>query len=238
MAVSISLYWNNTNLFAAPLQYRNEPYSHQSNAWYYYFVFYSEGKAPSSFTLIPWGFLLPPVLGPLPPAPRPPFPPRPRPRPSRRSPRPPPRPRPPRPPSLLGLPTRKPTSTDFFSTSFFFLSFFFLPPPMTMKASSSPLAATAFPSNSFLTSRKAASSFLPLLAMYSARVMVLSSTSGLASSAGTSGFSLPSVAGATSSFSLMRPSAFLASSFAFPQFLAPPPPFLISFPRPVPLRRS
>merc|ERR1719276_769885 len=73
--------------------------------------------------------------------------------------------------------------------------------------------------------------------------MVLSSGLDSSSGAGSSAAGSPPSTGATIWSSLTSPSSifpsiFLASALSDPQFLAPPPPFLISFPLPVPLRRS
>mmetsp|Transcript_1772 Transcript_1772/g.5176 ORF Transcript_1772/g.5176 Transcript_1772/m.5176 type:complete len:225 (+) Transcript_1772:561-1235(+) len=121
----------------------------------------------------------------------------------------------------------------------------FLPSPM-MRKSSSTATLAIFPANSSstsltLTDLKVSLLGLDFAAMYSSKVMVLSGSSSSTcstSSAFLSSTSWPSGALAASWPSTTAPSARLASFLSDPQLRAPPPPFLVSLPRPVPERRS
>jgi len=121
---------------------------------------------------------------------------------------------------------------------------------MTRKSSSLAFSFALTLANSFSTLRSlggasrpdaAAASSCCFFFMYSSYDMVLSSFGGSPASAPSVASSLSAVALTppfSTSASSTEPSFFRASSLSEPQFLAPPPPFLISFPRPVPDRRS
>jgi hypothetical protein len=175
-------------------------------------------------------------------------------------PRPPPRPPPSILPELEALgSTRNPVTTVLTSLVLVFV-FFSFPPPMTRKSSVTAslglTLAKAFSTCRSWTGAKSAdsASCCFLRSRYSSYDSVVSSggadvvsstsssSSSSAAAASSSGSSFSETsAGAGSavpSFSSTLPAACRASFLSLPQFRAPPPPFLISFPRPVPLRRS